>query len=129
MKRTLVLGPLDGAFIIGDLLKFGADKVIGGVPWGYSPIILEEEIGNFFNDARKGFKNGKLQPEVAYLATKYALKFGGIFDLDASVKMYEAIEDILDEGGIPSYKNVMNAPKALTGESSGRKSRKRKVFY
>ena len=42
------------------------------------------------------------------------------------------IEDILDEGGIPSYKNVMkvmNAPKALTGESSGRKSRKRKVFY
>ena len=42
------------------------------------------------------------------------------------------IEDILDEGGIPSYKNVMkvmNAPKALTGESSGRKSKKRKVFY
>jgi hypothetical protein len=42
------------------------------------------------------------------------------------------IEDILDEGGIPSYKNVMkvmNAPKALTGESSGGKSRKRKVFY
>ena len=42
------------------------------------------------------------------------------------------IEDILDEGGIPSYKNVMkvmNAPKALTGESSGRKSRKRKMFY
>ena len=30
------------------------------------------------------------------------------------------------EGDIPSYKNVM---KALTGESSGRKSRKRKVFY
>ena len=42
------------------------------------------------------------------------------------------IEDILDEKGIPSYKNVMkvmNAPKALTGESSGGKSRKRKVFY
>ena len=42
------------------------------------------------------------------------------------------IEDILDEKGIPSYKNVMkvmNAPKALTGESSGRKLRKRKVFY
>jgi len=30
------------------------------------------------------------------------------------------------EGDIPSYKNVM---KALTGESSGGKSRKRKVFY
>ena len=43
--------------------------------------------------------------------------------------MYEAIEDILDDGGIPSYENVMNAPKALTGESSGGKSRKRKVFY
>ena len=46
--------------------------------------------------------------------------------------MYEAIEDILEEGGIPSYENVMkvmNAPKALTGKSSGRKSRKRKVFY
>ena len=42
------------------------------------------------------------------------------------------IEDILDEKGIPSYENVlkvMNAPKALTGESSGRKSKKRKVFY
>jgi hypothetical protein len=42
------------------------------------------------------------------------------------------IEDILDDGGIPSYENVlkvMNAPKALTGESSGGKSRKRKVFY
>ena len=36
------------------------------------------------------------------------------------------------EGGITSHKNVlkvMNAPKALTGESSGRKSKKRKVFY
>ena len=46
--------------------------------------------------------------------------------------MYEAIEAILDDGGIPSYENVlkvMNAPKALTGESRGRKSRKRKVFY
>jgi|TARA_B110000261_G_C13049759_1_gene343772 hypothetical protein len=30
------------------------------------------------------------------------------------------------EGDIPSYKNVI---KALTGESSGRKSKKRKVFY
>ena len=30
------------------------------------------------------------------------------------------------EGDIPSYKNVM---KALTVESSGRKSRKRKMFY
>ena len=42
------------------------------------------------------------------------------------------IEDILDDGGIPSHENVlkvMNAPKALTGESSGGKSRKRKVFY
>ena len=32
----------------------------------------------------------------------------------------------------PSYENVLrvtNAPKALKGESSGRKSRKRKVFY
>ena len=69
---------------------------------------------------------------MAYFATKYVLKLTGLVDLYASVKMYEAIEDILDEGGIPSYKNVMkvmNAPKALTGESSGRKSRKRKVYY
>ena len=53
-------------------------------------------------------------------------------DLNASVKMYEAREDILDDGGIPSYENVlkvMNAPKALKEESSSRKSRKRKVFY
>ena len=69
---------------------------------------------------------------MAYFATKYVLKLTGLVDLYASVKMYEAIENILDEGGIPSYKNVMkvmNAPKALTGESSGRKSRKRKMFY
>ena len=69
---------------------------------------------------------------MAYFATKYVLKLTGLVDLYASVKMYEAIEDILEEGGIPSYENVMkvmNAPKALTGESSGRKSRKRKVFY
>ncbi|MDB4291587.1 hypothetical protein N9922_05180 [Cyclobacteriaceae bacterium] len=66
------------------------------------------------------------------MAAKYSIKLTGLVDLDASVKMYEAIEDILDDGGIPSYENVlkvMNAPKALTGESSGRKSRKRKVFY
>ena len=46
--------------------------------------------------------------------------------------MYEAIEDILDDGGTPSYENVltvMNAPKALAGQSSGWKSNKRKVFY
>ena len=70
--------------------------------------------------------------EAAYLAAKYSLKLAGLVDLDASVKMYEAIEDILDGGGIPSYENVlkvMNAPKALTGDSSSRKSRKRKVFY
>ena len=66
------------------------------------------------------------------MAAKYSLKLTGLVDLDASVKMYEAIESILDDGGIPSYENVlkvMNAPKALTGESRGRKSRKRKVFY
>ena len=44
---------------------------------------------------------------------------------------FELVETTLSdffssEVSIPSYKNVM---KALTGESSGRKSRKRKVFY
>jgi len=33
---------------------------------------------------------------------------------------------VSSEGDITSYKNLM---KALTGESSGKKSRKKKVFY
>ena len=44
--------------------------------------------------------------------------------------MYEAIEAILHDGGIPSYENVlkvMNPPKALMRESSSRKLRKRKL--
>jgi hypothetical protein len=117
MKRTLLLGPLDGAFIVGDFLKFAADKVINGVRWSYSPIILEEEIRNLFNDSSKAFNNGVLSAEMAYLAAKYTLKLTGLVDLDSSVKIYEALEDIIDEGGTPSYENVMkvlNAPKALT---------------
>ena len=105
------------------------DKAIGEVPWGYSPIILEEEINNFIKDGAKAMDSSS---EAAYLAAKYSLKLTGLVDLDASVKMYEAREDILYDGGIPSYENVlkvMNAPKALNGESSSRKSRKRKVFY
>ena len=102
---------------------------MGEVPWGYSPIILEEEIKNFIKDGAKAMDSSS---EAAYLAAKYSLKLTGLVDLNASVKMYEAREDILDDGGIPSYENVlkvMNAPKALKGESSSRKSRKRKVFY
>ena len=117
MKRTLLLGPLDGAFIVGDFLKFAADKVINGVRWSYSPIILEEEIRNLFNDSSKAYNNGILSAEMAYLAAKYTLKLTGLVDLDSSVKIYEALEDIIDEEGTPSYENVMkvlNAPKALT---------------
>ena len=41
--------------------------------------------------------------------------------LHASVKMYDVIGNILDDGGTPSYENVlkvMNAPKGSDGESS-----------
>ena len=44
-----------------------------------------------------------------------------IFIIDSTLSKF-----LSSEGDIPSYKNVM---KALTGESSGRKSRKRKMFY
>ena len=119
MKRTLLLGPIDGVFALADLLKLGSDVIVDGKRYNYNPVILFEELGNLIKDTAKALDTD--HTATALLAVKYTLKFGGIIDLDVSVKIYEAIEDIIDEGGIPSYENVlkvMNAPKALTGESS-----------
>ncbi len=53
-------------------------------------------------------------------------------DLDVSIRMYEAIEDIIDEKGIASYENVMklmNAPKSITGESSSSSGGSGRLMY
>jgi hypothetical protein len=119
MKRALLLGPIDGLFALTDLLKIGTSVIVDGKRWRYSPVILFEELDNLIKDVAKASDAGYIGKTI--LAVKYTLRFGGIMDLDVSIRMYEAIEDIIDEKGIASYENVMklmNAPKSITGESS-----------
>ena len=63
--------------------------------------------GNGKNPKFTSVKAMDSSSEAAYLVAKYSLKLTGLVDLDASVKMYEAIEAILDDGGIPvSYTHL-----------------------
>ena len=68
--------------------------------------------GNGKNPKFTSVKAMDSSSEAAYLVAKYSLKLTGLIDLDASVKMYEAIESILDDGGIPSYENVLKVMNA-----------------
>ena len=75
-------------------------------------------INEMAKDFSKAFASDELY-DVPILAMKYTLKFKGGIDYDSSAKMYEAITEILNKGGVPSYENVlklMNAPKSLVGE-------------
>ena len=115
---STALGPVDGLFIAKDVVKFGLDKTVGGKPFDYQPSILFQEVNEMAKDFSKAFASDELY-DVPILAMKYTLKFKGGIDYDSSAKMYEAITEILNKGGVPSYENVlklMNAPKSLVGE-------------
>ena len=130
MKRTLLLGPIDGLFALTDLLKLGTSVIVDGKRWKYNPVILFEEFDNLITDYAKASDGDDIGKTI--LAVKYALRFGGIIDLDVSVRMYEAIEDIVDKKGDISYENVlkvMNAPKSITGESSSSSGGSGRLMY
>ena len=130
MKRTLLLGPIDGLFALTDLLKLGTSVIVDGKRWKYNPVILFEEFDNLITDYAKASDGDDIGKTI--LAAKYTLRFLGIIDLDVSVRMYEAIEDIVDKKGDISYENVlkvMNAPKSITGESSSSSGGSGRLMY
>ena len=115
MKRAMVLGPIDGIFILKDALTYGSD-IIRGKNWKFQPSILISEIGSFGADAGKLFDDrGDISLEIAYFAAKYSLKFTGILDLDSSVKIYVALENMIKDGEIneEDLKDAAQMPKSM----------------
>ena len=117
MKRAMMLGQIDGIFILKDVLTYGSD-VIRGKNWKFQPSILISEIGSFGADVGKLFDDrGDISLEIAYFAAKYTLKFTGILDLDSSVKIYTALENMIKDGEIneEDLKDAAQMPKSMRG--------------
>ena len=115
MMAAAALGPVDGLYLAKDVMKFGLDTSVGGKKFKYQPSILVQEINEMVND----YAQAEGLDETPLLAVKYAVKFYGGVDLDGSMKIYEAIEDIINKNGNASYENIlklMNAPKSVVGE-------------
>lgn len=115
MMAAAALGPVDGLYLAKDVMKFGLDTSVGGKKFKYQPSILVQEINEMVND----YAQAEGLDETPLLAVKYAVKFYGGVDLDGSMKIYEAIEDIIKKDGNASYENIlklMNAPKSVVGE-------------
>ena len=53
MKRAAYLGPLDGVFIVGDVVKYAYNKFKLGKNWKMSEWITISEMETIFNDIKE----------------------------------------------------------------------------
>ena len=125
MKRALVFGPMDGAFMIGDIAKAFYDKIVFNKPFiEYQPSQLITTINDAVLDVSEAFHDaGEFSIDVAAEIARQIVITKGV-DIENLDLIYEGAEELILNGEW-TQENIMKllaAPKSLREGKKGTKS-------
>jgi hypothetical protein len=132
MKRALIMGPLDGAYILSDIAKFGYDKIVAKKSWNYNPIQLIQKINETSKDVSEALEaEGVISMDVMTELARQIMIYGGGVDIENLDLMYDGAKDLIENGEWTEENilKLMNAPKSvIEGTESGRARKATEAF-